>query len=634
MAFKRALAKANINHTMRFCNYAEEALALLDKEKFDCAFIDYQLPGIDGFELLLKIKEKHKKMPVSVLTSQGDEKLAVEMMKAGAFDYFPKSEVSPQQISKVIHAIARYCAIESEKENAERALKDKDEFIQKIALSSPNIIYIIDIETGENIYRNNQIIDILGLTQQDIETLGMQLLANIIDPADYANFRTYFMKIRHEAKDGEVTENEFKLKHKNGNWVWLLARDTPFKRNAEGKVSQILGTAIDITERKKAEKELMEAKKYAEQAAVAKSEFLSNMSHEIRTPMNAIMGLTDLLLKGQFTKQQTDNLKAIKYSADNMLVIINDILDFSKIEAGKLSFENIDFDLSERVRLLEKTFHFRARQKGIKLVLSIDENVPNVLSGDPYRLNQILVNLVGNSIKFTSKGSVTLHISQTELNGKNAIQFDVIDTGIGISADKREAVFESFSQAQSNITRKYGGTGLGLAITKRLTDMQGGLISLKSEIGQGSTFTVVLPFNIGQAENLVAQENLQFDFSEIAGARILVAEDNPINQMYLRQLVAQWNIDVTMADNGLEAISEFNNHDFDLVLMDVQMPELDGISATREIRKTSKIPVIALTADAMQSTKDELIDAGINDFVIKPFKGDDLFEKMKMLLIK
>ncbi|MBI1183478.1 response regulator [bacterium] len=630
MAFARALKRAQINHQLTSCNYAEEALQLLENKPFHCAFVDYQLPGIDGLELLKIIKEKYPKIPVSVLTSQGDEKLAVEMMKSGAFDYFPKSEVSAEKLGKNIRAIERHIDLEAEKEKAQKELREKDAFIQKIVLSSPNIIYVNDLEQGTNIYHNNQIVQILGYNEEEVAALGPQLFSKILDPQDIESTRQHYLKMRHEAKDGEIVESEFKLKSKTGHWVWLLARDTPFKRNEEGKVVEILGTAIDITDRKTAERELLEAKKYAEQAAVAKSEFLSNMSHEIRTPMNAIMGLTDLLLKNDFTKQQTENLKAIKYSADNMLVIINDILDFSKIEAGKLNFENIDFDLHERISLLQKTFHFRAKQKGIYFKILIDPSVPQYLKGDPFRLNQILVNLVGNAIKFTAEGAVSLFVTTYA----DEICFEVTDTGIGIAPDKLQHIFENFTQAQGNITRKFGGTGLGLAITKRLVEMMKGQIEVQSTEGEGSTFLVSLPYLPGNAA-LVERETVETEMTnEIAGARILVAEDNPINQMYLKQLVTQWNLDLTMANNGLEVLDECSKNEFDLVLMDVQMPEMDGITATRELRKTLKIPVIALTADAMESTRNELIEAGINDFITKPFKGSELLEKIKKQLIK
>ncbi|MGB0429840.1 MAG: ATP-binding protein, partial [Bacteroidia bacterium] len=524
MAFKRALKKTGLEHHLEFCHYAEEAMNLLKHNSFSFAFIDYQLPGIDGLELLKLIKEENNDLPVAVLTSQGDEKLAVKMMKAGAFDYFPKSEVTSEKISMVIHAMQRLIKETQEKERVKQELKLKDEFIQKITQASPNIIFINDIEKAENIYHNDRILDTLGYSRSEVNKLGNLLFRRLVDPKDFESFKNYYMSIRHDVKDGEITQHEFKLRHRNGNWVWFLSRDIPFKRNAQGKVSQVLGAAIDITQRKREERELYEAKKYAEEAAVAKSEFLSNMSHEIRTPMNAIIGLSDLLLKENLGKQQVENMKAIKYSADNMLVIINDILDFSKIEAGKLSFESVDFDLGHMLNMLKKTFSFRAKQKGIKFNVIVDTSLPLVLNGDPYRLNQILTNLLGNAIKFTETGGVDLEISGLKLGADYVFNFKVIDSGIGISAEKLETIFESFTQAQGHTTRKYGGTGLGLAISKRLTELQGGKITVESKPNKGSAFTVSLNYKKGDPENIEDSKESD-DLDTIIGARILIAED-------------------------------------------------------------------------------------------------------------
>lgn len=627
MAFKRALKRTDVEYHLEFCHYAEEALELIDLNDFSCAFIDYQLPGIDGLELLKKIKSKRPEMPVSVLTSQGDEKLAVQMMKEGAFDYFPKSEVTPEKISMVLHGIKRLLAETEERKKAQRELKEKENFIQKISLASPNILFVNDIEKSQNVYRNSRILETLGYPESEVDKIGNLLFRRLVDPKDFESFRNYYLKIRHEARDGEIYQHEFKLRHRSGEWVWFLSRDTPFKRNAQGKVSQVLGAAVDITKRKKEEKLLEEAKDFAEQAAIAKSEFLSNMSHEIRTPMNAILGLSDILLKDDLHKGAMENLKAIKYSADNMLVIINDILDFSKIEAGKLSFESVDFDMAHILDMIKKTFSFRARQKGVTFKVLTDTSLPTVYKGDPFRLNQILNNLISNAIKFTEKGGVELKINGLKMGNSYTLNFKVIDTGIGISQSKLESIFDSFTQAQGSTTRKFGGTGLGLAISKRLVEMQGGSINVESKEGEGSTFSVSLNFEQGNPENIV-ENKADDDFSAITGARILIAEDNPINQMYLKQLVSKWGVDYTMANDGAEAIDEFNQGEFDIILMDLQMPNVDGLTATQEIRKTSDVPIVVLTADAVDSTKKAFNDAGANDFILKPFKGEELYEKL------
>ncbi|PMB37987.1 hybrid sensor histidine kinase/response regulator, partial [Fischerella thermalis CCMEE 5319] len=340
-------------------------------------YIDYQLPGNDGLTLLKEIKSLRPKTPVVVLTSQGDERLAVEMMKAGAFDYFQKSEVNAEKISKTLLGIKRLLELEIEQENTRKQLEETEQFLQKVTKSSPNIIYVNDIEGNTNLFHNEQLRELLGYTPDEVNKIGLDIFSRIIEFEEYQRIRQHYLKLRHELKDGEIAENEFKLKHKDGQDVWLFTREIAFRRNKDGKVKELLGTAIDITGRKKQEQELLEAKKAAEEAAKAKAEFLSTMSHEIRTPMNAIIGLTELLLRDyKFEEDITNNLKAIKFAADNLLVIINDILDFSKIEAGKLTFEGLNFNLNEKFDFLYKTFLPKAIDQNINLYFHIDNNIP------------------------------------------------------------------------------------------------------------------------------------------------------------------------------------------------------------------------------------------------------------------
>jgi signal transduction histidine kinase/CheY-like chemotaxis protein len=405
--------------------------------------------------------------------------------------------------------------------------------------------------------------------------------------------------------------------------------------------NEITGVAVysqDITEKKKFEHDLLQARNDAIAAAKAKSDFLSNMSHEIRTPMNAILGLTELLLEENFTGGNLENLKSIKYSADNLLVIINDILDFSKIEAGKITFENINFDLRLRMAELKKTFDYRAKEKGLEFNVTVPENIPHYIKGDPYRLNQILFNLVGNAIKFTSKGFVEVKtsINESEESDKINLVFEIVDSGIGVPEHKQNKIFESFTQAYTDTTRKFGGTGLGLAITKNLTALQGGYINIKSKVGSGTTFTVEIPFEVGNADAIEKQDktekDLILDLSEI---KILLVEDNLMNQFVAKQFFKKWNNEISIANNGLEAIEILVKDDsFDLVLMDLQMPELSGFEATEVIRaehtkvKNRNIPIIALSADAFQETRRKVLEAGMNDFVTKPFKPEELYHKI------
>lgn len=638
MAFNRVLKKTGIDYhsPLKVFKYADQAIDAIKKEDFDCVFVDYQLPGTDGLQLLKKIKKVKPLIPVTVLTSQGDEKLAVEMMKAGAFDYFSKSDIDVELLSKVLHSIVHFNELTKSQRATQKELAETQDFLQKITLSSPNIIYVNDIELGTNIFRNEQILSILGYTKQDADKMGLEIFDRILPEGQYERIRDHYMKIRHELKDGDTLELEFCLKHKDSSLVWLFARDTPFKRNDEGKVKQVLGTAIDITQRKKAENELLEAKKQAENAAIAKSEFLSNMSHEIRTPMNAIIGLTEILLKGSYKGKELENLRAIKYSADNLLVIINDILDFSKIEAGKLTFENISFEIREKLGLIERTMFFKAKEKDLDFNIKVNDNVPKYLSGDPFRLNQILVNLIGNAIKFTKKGKVEVTVTNIKSEDNHAlIRFDVTDTGIGIPESKIKSIFESFSQAYTSVTRNYGGTGLGLAISERLVSMQKGSLTVKSTVNKGSVFTCEIPFNIAIGAVTTQDEELAgiTDYASLEGRKILIAEDNAVNQLLIKQILKRWKVDYKVVSNGKEALDELSNTYYDVILLDLQMPIMDGITAAKKIRELdglqSKIPVIALTADAFVETRQNVVDSGFSDFITKPYKEQDLYNTIR-----
>lgn len=630
MEFKRAIRKCNVEiQEMRVCKYAEEAITTLETWMPTCIFVDYQLPKTNGLELLKKIKKIAPKLPVIILTSQGDERIAVEMMKAGAMEYFPKSEINAEKLTKTFHTMSQMFEVEKEREVAQRELAEKEEFIQKVAQLSPNIIYVIDIEKWTNIFHNHQISEILGYKADEPLPLDILAFSKLIDSDDLLTFRKHYNYIRHHLKEGEVIEKEFRLKHKTGSDVWIITREVPFKRNDEGEVLEVLGTAIDITSRKLAEKELIQAKKDAEEAARIKSDFLSTMSHEIRTPMNAIIGFTDLLLTSNLPEEHLQYLNTIKYSADNLMVILNDILDFSKIEAGKFSLEEFEFDLREKIGHLYRTFEFKAKEKGIKLSFEIDDKMPAILVGDAYRLNQILINLIGNALKFTSEGYVNVSILIEKENAGNVdLNICVKDSGIGISDDKLSLIFDSFSQAHNNnATKFFGGTGLGLSITRKITELMQGEITAESELGAGSTFCVKLTFRKGNPVPARMNINTNTPFS-LKGFSVIVAEDILANQLLLKHLLKRWEADFVICDNGQEVLNALKLRNFDLILMDLQMPVMDGITAMKAIRHSfphlDKVPVLAFTADTFAQTSPEIIDCKFQDFITKPFRIDEL----------
>ncbi len=391
-------------------------------------------------------------------------------------------------------------------------------------------------------------------------------------------------------------------------------------------------------------KELEQEIERAEQSEKVKEQFLANMSHEIRTPMNAILGMTRLLIDKEPREDQLKYLNAIKQSSDNLLVIINDILDLSKIEAGKINFESIDFDLSEQLKTVFNTIKFNADEKGLVLNYSIEKGTPGRIIGDPYRLSQILLNLAGNAIKFTENGSVVINVTTVKQDQEQVqLKFEVTDTGIGIAKDKLEYIFDMFTQETSSTTRKFGGTGLGLAICKRLIELQGGSIHVESEAGKGSVFSFMLQFGIHepvpkQDENAKLPNDA---IAQLKNVSILIAEDNEFNQMVavdsIEHAIESAKIDV--AKNGKEAVEMILSKHYDVVLMDIQMPEMDGHEATKVIRKhkdpkINSIPIIAMTASVIKAEVDKCFESGMNEFVGKPFSVDDLLDKISKVIYK
>lgn len=382
-------------------------------------------------------------------------------------------------------------------------------------------------------------------------------------------------------------------------------------------------------------------KEVAERTAHLKQQFMANMSHEIRTPMNAIVGITRLLIEKDPRPDQIKYLNAIKQSADNLLIIINDILDFSKIEAGKIVIESYNFSLKEIIFSLKEMFYIKAEEKNIALSFELDPLLPEYLVSDSARITQILVNLIGNALKFTEKGGVTIAIKPTSIGNQYAVQFDVIDTGIGISEEYVSKIFESFTQAGTDTARKFGGTGLGLTISNQLVDLMNGKITVSSKPNVGTTFSVVIPMEI--TKDMVQKNHKEVDIKEkyerLNNCKILLVEDNEFNQLVavdtLKSILP--NIEIQTAINGREAVDAVAKHDFDVILMDIQMPVMNGIEATQEIRNTLSAPkkdisIIAMTANVLQDDVKMYFNNGMNAFISKPFNTEELLTKINDLL--
>lgn len=401
------------------------------------------------------------------------------------------------------------------------------------------------------------------------------------------------------------------------------------------QVFEFIANQIVLTlQRRRMLDNLITARKKAEEAAFSKQQFMSTMSHEIRTPLNEVIGISNLLHQSDPREDQMEYIETLRFSANHLLTLVNDILDYNKMEAGKIVFEKTEFDLATMLDDIKRSYSHRANEKGISFTVDKTEDLPGVLIGDPVRLNQVISNLLSNAMKFTSEGEVVLRVRIKQMQGKRVqLEFSVTDTGIGIEHEKLGEIFESYAQATADTTRKYGGTGLGLAICKKLVELQGGNIGVKSEPGKGSVFTFSIEYTVPESETRSADPGSAEAMKELSGKKILVAEDNKINFFVANKFLESWGVIVTHVENGSLALDEIKKQEFDLILMDLHMPVMDGIEATRIIRgsedeRISRIPIVALTAAVMSEANDKIENLAINDYVLKPFKPKDLYDRI------
>ena len=437
-------------------------------------------------------------------------------------------------------------------------------------------------------------------------------------------------KARELSKNKQSFEVDLLIYRKDGSPLWVTVINSVILNEA-GKVSKYIEVVIDISAKKETELALIKTKEEAVQLNRAKDMFISVMSHEIRTPLNAVIGMSHLLLEDNPMESQMENLNVLKFSAENLMTLINDVLDFAKIDSGNIELEKTKVDLRELVHSITNSMQFKARDKSIYIKESIDPAVPDIILGDKTRICQILLNIVGNSVKFTENGGVTMSLHVLEQTvGEVKIKFEITDTGIGIAPDKISTIFESFKQASLDTTRKYGGTGLGLAITKRLVELHDSHIYVDSTLGKGSTFSFIITFNKGESRNQTYNRNVE----SALNLHALVVDDNQINRLLINKVLKKWGATADFAENGQEAVDYVEqNRSYDVVLMDIHMPVLGGLEATRVLRTkndayTQQVPIIALTASMLSNQMDEIGKAGMNDYVLKPFDPKVLYDKL------
>ena len=548
--------------------------------------------------------------------------------------------------------------ISAEKRSRE-ALRENEERFRSLSTSVPVGIFQTD-HLGACTYTNQRWQEIYGLPLEECLGDGW---SRAIHPEDR---QAVFDAWLNTAERGTEFSFEFRVLRPDGSLRHVHSRARPIFK-ADQSVSGFVGSVEDITGTKRAEEELIKARDAAEAASRAKGEFLANMSHEIRTPLNGILGFTQQLAETETTEQQREFLKLISISGDTLLTLINDILDFSKIEAGKMDLETVHFRLDQLVRDAVSVMAFKADAKGLEIVSAVAANLPDTFQGDPVRVRQILLNLVSNAVKFTKRGAVTVKVRLAveapagtdrrefknlfEMGASSSavhhLHFSVTDNGIGIPPEKQALLFQSFQQADGSTTRKYGGTGLGLAICRQLVEQMGGRIWVESEFGQGSTFHFTLRLPEGSEANLcngttffTAKANpaeVRVASSNDRPLRILLAEDHHINQKLAVGILSKRGHEVVVASNGVEAVKAFETGRFDLVLMDMQMPEMDGLEATRAIRAREqstggRVPVIALTANAMKADQKRCLEAGMDDFLTKPIVAQKLHAMIAKLV--
>lgn len=508
----------------------------------------------------------------------------------------------------------------------EKSLVSKQRYLDSVYNTSLDAVFIMDLKSGFITDCNNQSVKLFqaGRKEEIVGTTISNLFIGL-SPEQSASFNAAL----HDDTD-EPWQGELNCVTKEGKSFAGYVSIVPI--TIEGKDFKKINV-LDFSDIKEARAALETAKEKAEQAVFARTRFVSNMSHELRTPLNGIIGTANLLRQEKYLPEQKQYFEVLKYSSEHMLNLINEILDFSKIEAGKMDLERTPFDLWKNITTIQQLFEKQFEEKNIELKINIDPRLQNKnFIGDPTRLNQVLNNLVSNSLKFTEQGSVEMKVSQITQNSHACtIRFEVRDTGIGIPPEKQQTIFDSFTQVESATTRKFGGTGLGLTISSKIVELYGGKLQVDSVANHGSCFYFTIQLDLDHKPASYVNEEVVRELKPLKGLRILIAEDNPINMLIAKAVLDKWDVVLTETVNGKEAWEMFQNNTYDALLVDLEMPEMDGHELLAHIRNVdTKIPVIAFTAALYENMQAHLINSGFNDYVQKPFRPEDLHAKLAL----
>lgn len=620
---QKVIESTNLPTYVITANTIAEAISLGNNNNFDCIFLDYNLPHLNGHDFLTAHALKRGKANIIVVSSEDSVELAVECMKLGACDFINKSKVTKTSIENSLNYILKLNKIQTFSAITEKSLIESELRLNTIISKSPIILFNIN---------NNKVVTLFK--GKGIDRLKIKSDAII------------GRKIEQVAEATPIKEVHYQAAFAGSNFQFTSEVDNSFYDvtyipvyNEDKSIINMMGLAIDVTDYKNSEEELKNKILKTGQSAKSKEEFLANISHEIRTPIHGIISLSQFLNSTTLTTEQNKYLELIRKSANTLLVIVNDILDLSKIDAGHMTFEDIDFNSRDIIQSSIAAFIPKSNEKGIYIKTKINNNVPECIKGDPVRLTQVVNNILGNAVKFTKLGGIDISVDCFDRSNKYVmLEIRIKDTGIGIPAHKIKTIFNSFSQASLDITRKYGGTGLGLNITKQLVEKQNGSIYVDSALDKGTLFTIKIPYKISEVTSAQVTNEAKITDGLPDKIKVLVAEDHDINRFIIEKILKDWNYEYDFAMNGEDAVAYAVKKQYDLILMDIEMPDIDGYKATSLIRNSkgynSTTPIIAITGHAMNGEREKCIASGMNEYISKPFKTVELQQLIKKLIVE